>query len=254
MGDTTKIVIVDDDRPSVAVLENGLKDFPDVRVVATAHTCEEARLAILKHRPQLLFLDIELPGGVNGLDFLSELVPSVDWEMRTTFYTSYDKYLLQALRLHAFDFLLKPVNSEDLHLAMNRYYLGRCNPRPAGMLVPVLPSPAEKPLMITTVTNDKIVLRPHNIGYFRYMSERKLWEVVLDDFRCTILKHNTTADLILNYRPQFIQIHKTHISNINYLGMIKSNTCVMLPPFDRVVELKVSKTYRRKLLDKFYNL
>lgn len=150
------------------------------------------------------------------------------------------------------DFLLKPVSKDDLLLAMNRYYLNKKNTK----LPPVLPPhyPIDKPLLITTITNDKVILRPQNIGYFRYNSERKLWEIILDDFRHVILKHNTTAEVILNYGAEFIQIHKTYIININYLSMIQDSTCIMLYPFNTVTELKVSKIYKKKLLDKFYNL
>lgn len=251
MSTPTKVIIIDDDKPSVTVLANELKVYQDVVVVATAFNSHDGEQAILKHKPQLIFLDIELPS-INGLEFLATLRSQIDWEMNIIFYTSYEKYMLQALRMQAFDFLLKPVNPNDLLLAMNRYYVNRKNAQPSS--IPSIHYPTDKPLLITTITNDKIILRPQNIGYFRYNSERKLWEIVLDDFRHVILKHNTTADVILNYGTEFIQIHKTYIININYLSMIQENTCIMLYPFNAVTELKVSKIYRKKLFEKFYNL
>lgn len=251
MSAPTKVIIIDDDKPSVTVLTNELKAYQDVTVMATAYNSHDGEQAIMKHKPQLIFLDIELPG-INGLEFLAALRSKIDWKMSTIFYTSYEKYMLQALRMQAFDFLLKPVNKDDLLLAMNRYYLSNKNALPPP--VPSLSYPTDKPLLINTFTNDKVVLRPQNIGYFRYNSERKLWEIILDDFRHVILKHNTTADVILNYGTEFIQIHKTYIININYLSMIKESTCIMLYPFNMVTELKVSKMYRKKLFDKFYSL
>lgn len=251
MSAPTKVIIIDDDKPSVTVLVNELKAYQDVTVIATAFNSHNGEQAILKHKPQLIFLDIELPG-INGLEFLAALRSKIDWEMNVIFYTSYEKYMLQALRMQAFDFLLKPVNKDDLLLAMNRYYLSRKNAQPSP--ISSIHYPTDKPLLITTITNDKIILRPQNIGYFRYNSERKLWEIVLDDFRHVILKHNTTAEVILNYGAEFIQTHKTYIININYLSMIQENTCIMLYPFNTVTELKVSKMYRKKLFDKFYNL
>lgn len=251
MSVPTKVIIIDDDKPSAAVLINELKAYQDVTVIATAYNSHDGEKAIMKHKPQLIFLDIELPG-INGLEFLVALQSKIDWKMSTIFYTSYEKYMLQALRMQAFDFLLKPVNKDDLLLAMNRYYLSQKNALPSPLLP--LQYPTDKPLLINTVTNDKVVLRPQNIGYFRYNSERKLWEIILDDFRHVILKHNTTAEVILNYGAEFIQIHKTYIININYLSMIQESTCIMLYPFNTVTELKVSKIYRKKLFDKFYNL
>lgn len=251
MSVSTKVIIIDDDKPSVTVLANELKAYQDVDVITTAFNSHDGEQAILKYKPQLIFLDIELPG-INGLEFLAALRSKINWEMSTIFYTSYDKYMLQALRMQAFDFLLKPVNKDDLLVAMNRYYLSKKNAQPSP--VSSLHYPTDKPLLITTITNDKVILRPQNIGYFRYNSERKLWEIILDDFRHVILKHNTTAEVILNYGVEFIQIHKTYIININYLSMIQENTCIMLYPFNTVTELKVSKMYKKKLFDKFYNL
>ncbi|WP_291584264.1 response regulator [Bacteroides sp.] len=251
MSVPTKVIIIDDDKPSATVLSNELKVYQDVTVIATAFNSHDGKQAILKHKPQLIFLDIELPD-INGLEFLATLRSKIDWEMSTIFYTSYDKYMLQALRMQAFDFLLKPVNKDDLLLVMNRYYLSKKNAQSAP--VSSLHYPTDKPLLITTITNDKVILRPQNIGYFRYNSERKLWEIILDDFRHVILKHNTTAEVILNYGAEFIQIHKTYIININYLSMIQESACVMLYPFNMVTELKVSKIYKKKLFDKFYDL
>lgn len=100
MSVPTKVIIIDDDKPSVTVLTNELKAYQDVNVIATAFNSHDGEQAILKHKPQLIFLDIELPG-INGLEFLAALRPKIDWEMSTIFYTSYEKYMLQALRMQA---------------------------------------------------------------------------------------------------------------------------------------------------------
>lgn len=251
MSSLTKVIIIDDDKPSIAVLSHELKAFQDVAVVATACNSKDGEQVIFKHQPQLLFLDIELPN-ISGLEFIASLHSRIDWGMSVIFYTSYEKYMLQALRMQAFDFLLKPVSKDDLLLAMNRYYLNK--KQVSATTPPFLPYPVDRPLLINNIINDKIILRPQNIGYFKYNSDRKLWEIVLDDFRHIILRHNTTAEVILNYGTEFIQIHKTYIININYLAMIQSNTCIMLYPFNSVTELKISKMYKKKLFDKFYNL
>ena len=197
MSIPTKVVIIDDDKSSITVLANELKVYQDVVVVATASDSYDGEQVILKHKPQLIFLDIELPC-ISGLEFLATLHSKIDWDINIIFYTSYDKYMLQAFRMEAFDFLLKPINKDDLLLVMNRYYLNRKNAQPS--LLSSIHYPIEKPLLITTVVNDKIILRPQNIGYFRYNSERKLWEIVLDDFRHVILKHNSKCDIKLRNR------------------------------------------------------
>lgn len=248
-------VIVDDDNLSIRVLAERLKAYPDVHLVATAGNGEEGWNTVMQYKPELLFLDVEL-SDTSGLEFLSSLDKYIDWNMKVVFYTSYEKYLLPALRLQAFDFLLKPVSDSELSLIMNRFYLSRNDSlRLGGQSVPPRSmSPSVQSILITTITNDKLIVRPENIGFFKYDSERKLWKVVLNSLQHFILKHQTTADTILNYAPEFIQIHKTYIININYLYLISENSCTLLPPFNKVSELKVSKMYKKKLLDKFYDM
>lgn len=255
---TAKVVIIDDDVLSIEVLKNALLPYEYVQIAATATNAEQGESAVFAHHPDLLFLDIELPASglqttTNGLEFLGEIQSRVTWDMRVVFYTSYEKYLLEALRANAFDFLLKPINQSDLSQLLTRFRerrisdLQRLSATKAHDL-------NERPLLITSVTNEKMVVRPHNIGYFRYNSTRKLWEVMLDDGRGIFLKHNTTADVILNYGAHFIQIHKIYIINLHYLNMIQNAQCVMSYPFHEADSLKVSKVYRKALLDRFYDI
>ena len=133
-------VIVDDDNPSIRLLADRLKAYPDVRVVATAGNGEEGWNTVLRYKPDLLFLDVEL-SDTSGLEFLSSLDRHIDWDMKVVFYTSYEKYLLPALRLQAFDYLLKPVSDSELSLIMDRYYLLRDESR-RMVVPPSIPSPS----------------------------------------------------------------------------------------------------------------
>ena len=108
--------------------------------------------------------------------------------------------------------------------------------------------------MISTPTNDLRILRSIDIGFFRYNSDRKLWEVSLNNQAPLLLKKNTTADNIKAYDSCFVQIHQSYIINVNYLMMIKENRCVMFPPFENVTELQVSKKYKKELQERFYLL
>ncbi len=125
-------------------------------------------------RPDLLFLDVELPD-VLGLNLLSEMRDEVLWDMKVVFYTSYDKYLLQALRESAFDFLLKPFETGDLRVVIERY-------RKAVASIPATPSssfsssvsalmPQQGMFMISTVTGFKAFATGRN-RLFR-ISERQ---------------------------------------------------------------------------------
>ena len=105
--------------------------------------------------------------------------------------------------------------------------------------------------MVFTPTNDMRALRPAEIGYFRYCSERKQWEVVLSGQAPLPLKKSTTAEQIVKYAPCFVQIHQSFIINIDYLMIIKDSKCVLYPPFENVSELLVSKKFKKELQDRY---
>ena len=109
--DKYKVVIVDDERTAIDALRRELGAYQEFEIKGTANNGAKGKKMIMELRPDLLFLDVELPD-VLGLNLLSEMRDEVLWDMKVVFYTSYDKYLLQALRESAFDFLLKPFETE----------------------------------------------------------------------------------------------------------------------------------------------
>lgn len=258
--DAVKVIIIDDDAASVRVLQNALADYaPEAQVCGTALDLDAGRRLIEECEPDIVFLDIAFPESEDaGLDIMTDGVLQSARGAKVVFYTSYRKYLMQALRLQAFDFLLKPFDAEELSIIMNRYFMQRGDKGArtvSGCDFKGMSTRREtKALSITTVTNDRIIVAPSAIVFFKYDSERKLWEVVLSNLQRHILKRHTTADTILGYGPDFIRTHKTYIINLAYLGMITTTNCTLLPPFDSITEIKISKNFRRQLLDRFYDL
>ena len=69
-----------------------------------------------------------------------------------------------------------------------------------------------------------------------------------------MLRHRTTADVILNYSADLVQIHKRYIVNVNHIKMIQDGVCILNEPLEGNRELKVSKNYRNALMAAFYSL
>lgn len=267
-NDFKEILIVDDDRLSREVLVGALNDYGWVKISGLASSAEEALRVAEDTVPDIIFLDIEL-NNRSALDILERLREVSASDVKIIFYTSYKKYLMQALRLEAFDFLLKPIDPEELKLIMNRCRLYEtcrrktesCASDRMSDIATDLSSPltesiqaARRGLSVTTITNDRMILFPRDIVFFRYDPGRKLWEVILTSLQHFILKHNTTADTILNYGPQFARTHKSFIVNVAFIGMISGNECRLIPPYDKLVDIRISKIYRRQLLDRFYDI
>lgn len=112
-----KAIIVDDERNNAENLTALLnKHCPQVSVEASAMSAEEGKKLVLALHPDLVFLDIQMPGQ-SGFDLLKSLA---SYSFEVIFVTAYDKYGIQAIRFSAIDYLLKPIEKEELIAAVNR--------------------------------------------------------------------------------------------------------------------------------------
>ena len=115
------IFIVDDNIEAVKVLQHMLERNFSVNIVGTASDAETAAQLIIQTEPDIIFLDVELPT-MSGLDFCTLIRNDIKPDTKIVFYTGHDKYMLDAIRRKAFDYLLKPPTEQDLSLIMARYY------------------------------------------------------------------------------------------------------------------------------------
>jgi len=112
-----KVIIVDDEpavRNTIASLLH--ESFPDIIISATAGTIGEGHTAITEHQPDILFLDVELPDGL-GFDLLKKVSPV---HFRTIFITGHQEYALDAIKVSALDYILKPIDQDELRSAIEK--------------------------------------------------------------------------------------------------------------------------------------
>lgn len=109
------VLIVDDERLARDEIRRHLETFPEVEVQGEAADIEEARRRVQELNPDLLFLDVQMPGGT-GFDLLESLeqVPEI------IFTTAYDQYAVKAFEINAIDYLVKPIRQERFARAMER--------------------------------------------------------------------------------------------------------------------------------------
>lgn len=105
--------------------------------------------------------------------------------------------------------------------------------------------------LYTSITGNLQLIHLEQIGYFRYNSKSKLWEAVLNNNHILTLKRNTNSQKILSLHPYLIQISQSYIINISYLASIENNSCILLPPFSKMELLQVSKSFMKKLKEKY---
>ena len=114
---TLQVLVVDDEAPARRKILRLLRQEPDVEVVGEAGGAESAIVAIGKHRPDLVFLDVQMPG-MDGFGVVQAIPP--EKMPRVVFVTAHDQYALRAFEVHAFDYLLKPFGEERFRTVLRR--------------------------------------------------------------------------------------------------------------------------------------
>jgi two-component system, LytTR family, response regulator len=236
-----KAIIVDDERLARVNLKKLLSLHPEIEVAGEASSCQEAIEMINLHKPQLIFLDIQL-GGETGFDLL-ELI---DNSIKIVFVTAYDEYALRAFEVNAIDYLLKPVNPERLKDAIYRVLANEKTQKNeaksfeySDSIYVRLNNYASRFIKISSIT----CIEP--VGNYSKI-------VTIEGKHCLVLK---TLKQWQEELPDnnFVRIHRSSIVNIEHVERIekKSNTPQRAFLKNIPEPLEVSRRYARKL--KFLN-
>ncbi|WP_183576102.1 LytR/AlgR family response regulator transcription factor [Mucilaginibacter sp. X5P1] len=112
-----KAIIVDDERFNIKNLQSLLNNqYPEIEVVGTSSSASQARALILDLKPDVVFLDIQMPG-MNGFELLKSLD---ERSFEVVFVTAYDEYGIMAIKFSALDYLLKPISITELNKAVDK--------------------------------------------------------------------------------------------------------------------------------------
>jgi two-component system LytT family response regulator len=111
-----RTIIVDDERLARNELRKILTDFPEIEIIEEAINVQDAIEKIEELRPQLIFLDIQMPGNKTGFDLLEVL----EYLPKVVFTTAYDEYALKAFEFNALDYLLKPIETKRMAEAIHK--------------------------------------------------------------------------------------------------------------------------------------
>ncbi len=247
------VAIIDDEQICIDTISQSISDeYPELHIVGVALTVQAGKKLILEHQPDLLFIDIEMPGQT-GLELLNNIRERITWSMQVIFHTAYEKYLLDALRASAFDFILKPYSDDDFRETMSRFFKADIRTKSVKTFEETFAKlfPINSVFIITTITGYQMV-KLEQIGYFQYQKGKRLWEIVLADQTHLLLKRDTSANDILNYSTSLTQINQHQIINIHYLSTIEGQKCSLLPPFNVGIKLEsISRKFMTKLEEKF---
>lgn len=214
-----KAIIIDDEIRAVKMLEAILGDTcaEDVNVCATCQDLPEGVKAIKKHKPDIVFLDIEMPGysGLQILDFFNE--DEIDFEI--VFTTAYNEFALQAFKLSAIDYLLKPIQPELIREAVNRViskYNKTENILKFSALKQNLDVENTKKIAVAIGQSIKFI----DIDTIVFIkAEGAYSELVLkDESKILVSKNLKHFEDVLTISKNFIRVHKSYMINTQYVS------------------------------------
>ena len=206
-----KTLIVDDERLARKELSRLLADYPQLEIVGEAVNSDEAFEKINQLSPDLIFLDIQMPGKT-GFELLEELekVPKV------IFTTAYDEFALKAFEVNALDYLLKPVESDRLATAIDRLTEDQTE-------IPAKSSRSDHKLL----PSDQVFVKDGEKCWFVRLEKIRLFEsdgnyikVYFDTFRPMIHKSLNALDEKLDDRS-FFRASRKHIINLGWVEKIE---------------------------------
>ncbi len=211
-----KAIIIDDEQNCIDALATDIRNnCLNVEIVAQCTSAKEGILAIKKLNPRLVFLDIEMPL-INGFEML-EMLGDIDFCI--IFTTAYDKFAVKAFRISAVDFLLKPIDPEDLKVAVRKAEEKILSSEGATNIQNLLHNIKQK------VPEQKIAL-PNRSGYefaqvssILYCSAEGAYTKVVFTNNHSMLISRTLGDIeeILPHEL-FIRIHHSTIVNLNEIS------------------------------------
>lgn len=210
-----KAILIDDELSSLQNLKQKLIEFcPDVEVLATAQKPEDAILLIRQYKPDVVFLDIEMPR-MNGFRMLDEL-GEINFDV--IFTTAYNHYAVDAIRISAFDYLMKPIAIKDLQQAVERLVKDRDGHtrEKLEVLKGSLSSAKNQDEKIAIPTSEGLEFIPiktivhvessSNYCKLYFTSGKSLLVTrLLKDFEDMLTPYN------------FYRVHNSHLINLNYI-------------------------------------
>jgi len=207
-----RTLVVDDERLARTELRRLLEPHGLVQVVGEAANADEAESAIRKHDPDLLFLDVQMPGD-SGFDLLERLdaVPYV------VFVTAYDEYAIRAFEVNALDYLVKPVEPERLRAAVETV-----QERSEGFAPSALAADDEDGDPVLTA-DDRVFVKDGDRCWFVKLADVRMFEAAGNYTRLYFEREQPLIHRSLSYLEdrldpdQFFRASRQHILNLDWV-------------------------------------
>ncbi len=225
----TKVILIDDEPLAREIIKAYLKYFDDIEVVQECGDGFEGVKAIQEHKPDLIFLDIQMPK-INGF----EMLELVDGKPSVIFITAYDSYAIKAFEANAVDYLLKPVPEERFREAVLKWKskIAPTTPQQVESVLNTMSATTAQQNRVVVKTGSKVKIIPvHDIQYLE--ADDDYVKVVTAEG--SFLKNKTMNFYEQTLDPQqFVRVHRSYIVHINQITKIE--------PYQKETHLAILRT------------
>jgi two-component system, LytTR family, response regulator LytT len=232
-----RVLIVDDEKPAREELAYMLGEINDIELLGEAATGMEAVKKTKELKPDLLFLDIGLPD-LSGLQ-VAELLKEFDFSIQIVFLTAYDQFAIEAFKLRAFHYLLKPYDSEDLVEVLDAFKTLQQENQ--------LKTDHSRNKLAIETENGITYLSPKEI----YFIEKQGREVIIHTRAEQIKATFTLNDLFEKLEMfSFFRTHKSYLVNLDYIKELRawfSGSYNLIMEDAKQSEVPVSRNYVKEL-------
>lgn len=211
-----KAVIIDDEKASREALHGLLKRYcKNVELIGQADGYTSGIQLLHTHKPDVVFLDIQMPDGT-GFKLL-ENIENIDFEV--IFSTAFDQYAIKAIKYSALDYLLKPVNPEDLISSVKKLEeklkRGKDNANIRFLINSMKPQSNEPKKIILSTSEGMHIVEVDNI--IRCEAEDYYTKFFLNDGKSIMVSRTLKENEEILSEYHFIRTHKSHLINIRYV-------------------------------------
>ena len=228
-----RAVAIDDESNSLELLKTLIETYiPEISELQLCASPVQARDLLAAYKPDLVFLDIEMPGA-SGFDLLNAL-PEINFDI--IFTTAYNQYAIQAIKHSALDYLLKPIDVDELEGAVQRHLRRAATNQSYEDLVKNLLNnldPDQKSRITLTTSEGTHFLVPDEI--IRLQADRNYTEFHLNSGKKIVSARTLKEFEILMEDYNFIRSHKSHLINPSHVRMYDHEGYLVLSDGTRVI-------------------
>ncbi|NUM31832.1 MAG: response regulator transcription factor [Bacteroidetes bacterium] len=249
-----KVAIIDDSVFSITAITKILENKNDIiEITFTSSDANEALIKLAKYEIDILFLDIEMPL-LNGFEILEKIG---QYTFQVVFTTAHENYALKAFKIHAFDYLIKPIDKFHVEDVINRFL----NREKNISEIETSEIHNQKPESKVIEANGRLIIDTHGKTYFInisnifYLKAERVYSKIIYDEKSVLVSKSTNYFENILQNLNFFRTHRSYLVNLNQVkDLLKKNNSSFFVRMKNLDEIILSRQHKKEFLEKMKSI